>query len=232
SVSLVDASRIAQAGATVVVMPDPSKAFAVDGVGEVTMTPRPARFLTIEAAPFAVVEDGADVGESALPLSRAAIDFSTAPQMAIRFRVSRRDQKDFQDQADAIMTAITLGLARAADATLLAAITAAIPAAFSLAAAAEKGLRFDELRALVGTAGAGAAVSQDGKLRVAGVAAELTADTAATFVGAFSRSAVAVHEAIDVVAERTSVAGDLVVTCWANMQALLPNAGMFFKVSA
>ncbi|MDR5784645.1 hypothetical protein QCE63_35205, partial [Caballeronia sp. LZ065] len=32
SVSLVDASRIAQAGATVVVMPDPSKAFAVDGV--------------------------------------------------------------------------------------------------------------------------------------------------------------------------------------------------------
>ncbi|MCY1293302.1 hypothetical protein D9M70_425580 [compost metagenome] len=62
--------------------------------------------------------------------------------------------------------------------------------------------------------------------------AELTPVTADTIVGSFSRAAVAVHEDIRLVAERTNRQGELILTAWANMQALLPLPGAFFKVAA
>jgi len=178
--------------------------------------------------------DGTDLTDSAIQVYRAYADRKTIPAYGVRIPMSRSEQKSYREGelADSVLVSIALGVSRAADAALLGAIKAANPAAFSLAAAAAKGLKFHELRSLVGTAGTGAAVGQDGALRVAGVQAELTPDIDATIVGAFNRSAVAIHEEITLLAERINVQGALVLTCWVHLQALLPKPDSFFSVGA
>lgn len=154
--------------------------------------------------------------------------------MTVSFKVTRSQLRNYGNDnvVDEILLSLVLGLARAADAALLGAIKATAPALFSLGAAAAQGLRLDELRALVGTAGNGAAIREDGTLTAAGIHAELTADMAETMVGAFNRSAVAIHEDVTVTAERRNAAGDLIVTAWANMIPLAPNTAMFWTVGA
>ena len=106
-----------------------------------------------------------------------------------------------------------------------------VPATFSLAAAAARGLKFEELRALIGTAGTGAAVGHDGALRAAGVAAELTSDTADTLIGSFARSAVAIHDDVRLHFERRNTKGDLVATAWVQFIPLLPDATAFWQAA-
>ncbi|WP_237384570.1 hypothetical protein [Xanthomonas campestris] len=115
---------------------------------------------------------------------------------------------------------------------LLSALSAASLANFSLAAAAAQGLRFADLAALIGTSATGATVGQDGVLRAAGVAAELTDATAGTFVGAFNQAAVILDREVRVVADRHSLDGELLVTVFTSAAALVPRAGVFFKVAA
>lgn len=235
--ALIAASRSMQAGAALISVPLPATGagFGVEfGTSDVfVMQRREASFDVIEAAPFAVVEDGDDVAALALPISRHLVDMDTIPAFGFRVELSRADQKKYGDGllSDCALVSIALGLARAADAVLLAAIAASAPASFSLAKASARGVYFAELRALIGTAGTGADVGADGALRAAGVAAELTPDTAGTYVGSFGRSAVAISEDVRLIAERTNVAGDLVLTCWANMQALIDTSA-FWSVAA
>jgi hypothetical protein len=113
---------------------------------------------------------------------------------------------------------------------LLSAIAATTPANFSLALAAAQGLKWGELRAIVGTSANGATVSQDGHLRAGGVPAELTADTASTIIGAFSRAGVAIGESVEVYFERIDSSGLLAVTAWASMLPLVPDASKFWLV--
>lgn len=231
-------SRVIAAGAHVIRLPEESAAIPAGGTsGVIALQNRPAGFRLIEAAPFeALTLDGVTgeglVAATALPMPEATIDRDALTQRAVRFEIKRglrKDRAPGELEAE-IMTALTLGLGRAMDAELLAAIVATTPAAYTAAAAASLGLSWGELRALVGTAGAGAAPDH-GALFVQGVPADLTADMAATLVGAFNRSAVVYHDAAEILVERRSAAGDLVVTAWLGMAALVPTPGAFWTVA-
>ncbi len=236
--AIIEASRVAQAGATVFVRPTATEAVS-SGVTDQGQVPvigiyeRPASYTVTNPAPFAVVPDGEDVADTALPLERAQLDLDKFPTVGVRFVLPRSDQKAFGDGvlSDAALVSIALGLADAADACLLSALTAANLQGFTLAAAAAKGLRFNELRAIAGTAAAGAQVGADGVLRVAGVQAELSPAVAASIVGSFHRAAVAISDDLSVIAERRDTQGNLVVTCWANLAALTPDLSAFWKVT-
>lgn len=238
--AVVNASQVAAAGARIIPIaasPDSPQPL-IQTYGKALPAPvlfqRPEKFSIIMPATFAALADGVDVSTSAFPAARASVLWGDAPSHAVRFEISRQDQKAMTEDelAFEIEQAIARGLARLADAVLLGAIAAATPAAFTLAAAAAKGLRFAELRALVGTAATGAAVGVDGVLRSGGVAAELTDTTAATIIGAFNRSAVAVEDEVQIIIDRRSLQGDLAITAHVSMRALVPDAGAFFVLGA
>lgn len=233
SAALLKASRVAQAGAHIILVEEAAEAVG-DLDGGIAFKQRNARLDVIQPANFAAVPDGNEVAESPLPVLRAEINVDTIPSYGFRVILSRADAKKYEEGklADAALASIAMGLARVADKALLSAIVASNPQAFNLAKAAALGVEFAELRALVGTSGNGAAVGQDGTLRASGVLAELTPDAAATIVGAWNRAGVAIMEDIGLVAERTNARGDLILTCWANAQALLPQPGAFFSVAA
>ena len=227
-------SRCAAAGSVIITRPDPSKARAIGLRDPGVAFERIAKFFsTIESAPFATTDDDSDVQASDLPISRATIDWSTSIQKSVRFEIPRSLQRLIgHDQiVDEVLVAFVLGLARASDAVLLAAIEATNPATFTAGAVAAKGLRIDELRGLVGTEGAGAGWRGDGAFAVAGgIVSDTTADTAGTVIGSFGRAGVAIHESIDLIVERRNTKGDLVLTAHANMIPLLPNPSVFWTV--
>lgn len=224
-------SRCAAAGATIITRPDPTRALAV-GHDKGIAFQRVAKFFsTIEAAPFATVADDTDVAVSNLPISRATLNWAESVQKSVRFELPRSLQRQvgYDQIVDEVMLAFVFGLARASDAVLLDAIQGSTPAAFTPAAVAAKGLRITELRALVGTAGAGAGWRGDGQFAAAGgILADTTADAAGTVIGSFGRAGVAIHESIDLIIERRNLQGDLVLTAHANMIPMLPNPGVFW----
>lgn len=227
SASLLENSLVAQAGARIIIIPEgPSM-----GTGDVVMVQRPSAFVVVEAGKLVAVDDGDDLVASDLPLKRIELG-TDLPAVGVRFDLTRRQLKDLSNAVttDAIWTAIGLSMANEADRVLLAALNTAALSAFSLSKVATRGVRFDELRAIAGTAAAGAAVGADGILRVDGVRAELTNQTAGTVLGAFNRSAVAVQEDIRVTALRT-LNGGVQITCFANMEALVPDLTAFWKAA-
>ncbi len=238
--AIAASSRVAQAGAHLIVRPEQDKAFATGSTGIVALQRVIDRFDVIDAAPFETAQpdpvapdDYADLSASPLPVKGAVLDWAQSIAKGWRFEITRAAQKEIGEEflAGQIIFAAVLGLARAADAVLLSAINATAPAPFSLGAAAARGLKFDELRALAGTAGAGATVGQDGELRTAGVAAELTPDMAETLIGSFARSAVAVHEEVQLHFERRNTRGDLMATVWAQFIPLVPDSNAFWTVA-
>ncbi|WEY37781.1 hypothetical protein [Paraburkholderia sp. SUR17] len=236
---IIKQSLVAQAGAEVIIYADPTKAVSVGELGDVVLERRPAYFETYEAAPFSLVADGQQVTVTPLPIKRAAIhvDADGGPQTntasyGLRFEFSRPTMKNYPNFEDAIMHVMTQGLARTTDTVLLGQIVAAAPAPFSLSAAAASAVRFRELRALVGTNATGAAVGQDGELRAAGIAAELTPDMAATLVGSFARAAIMIRSDVEVIAERVNIDGSVAFTAWAALQPLLPDTSRFWTVEA
>lgn len=233
---IIAASRVAQAGAHVVIFPEAIKP-RTDDRRTVAVESFPSELRNIEAAAFGSVD--VDVEGDApvipLPVLSAPIDWKSPAVVTkgVRFEIPRSERRriDPDQLAAEILAALTLGLSRAADAVLLSKVTATAPAPFTLAQAAAHGLVFGELRALAGTAGAGAAVGQDGVLRVAGVPAELTGDMAGTIVGAWNRAGVAINEDVSIHFERLGANGGLAVTAWASMLALLPDANKFWTVA-
>lgn len=241
SAAVIERSRVAQAGARVLVVDPAAEARpAGQGTGVPAFQYTKTQFVTVAPAPFAQIPAGVDVTESDSPTSRIYVGFDgntnesfDGPSYGVRFQLTRRQVKDVPaDQLlQELMLSITMGLARAADHALLSAIVAANPAPFSLAAAATAGLEFRQLRALVGTNGTAAAVGQDGTLRAAGIQAELTPTIASTVVGSFASAGVAVHDSLRIAIERTNAAGDSFVTCWADLQALLPDDSFFWAAA-
>jgi len=194
---------------------------------------RVSRFTTIERATFSPVADGSDVTVSPLPIKTAQINIGDAPSHALRFEITRAQQKAKTDAEleFEISRSLVLGLGALCDKVLLSAIAASTPANFTLALAAARGIRFAELQAIVGTAGTAAAVGQDGALRANGIPAELSDQAAATVIGAWSRCGVAVNELVQIHFERRNVTGLLAVTAFVNAHALLP-APEFFWLAA
>ena len=234
---LVAGSRVANAGAHIVIYPEATKAHAVGRSESIATESVPAYFRNIEAAAFGTVDIDAeaDAPVIALPLLSAPIDWKSAAvkTKGVRFEIKRSERRRVEpDQLTAeIVTALALGLSRAADDVLLSALAAAALTPFTLAKAAAEGLLFDELRGLVGTSGAGATIGQDGALRAAGIATELTGDMAGTIVGAWNRAGVAVNEDVSIHCERIDLAGSLAVTAWASMLPLVPDTNKFWTVA-
>ena len=232
--ALFNSSRIAMAGAEIIVVPVSSpKIFESENSDAVAFQRRTTSFSTIEAASFSIVADGSEVADSELPLKRALIDIENAPSYGFSVTLTRADMRDFGEGilTDALLSSIGFGLARAADVCLLNALKASDLESFSLAKVAARGLRFSEVSALVGTAGTAAAIGSDGVLRVAGIPAELTPDTIVTIAGAFNRVAIAVSEEITITAKR-KLNRDMEIICWANLVPLIPDASAFWKVEA
>lgn len=236
AMAIVRRSRVAQAGARIIpveLAPEPGSPTA--------LWKRAGGFTVISGANFTEGDDTSPLEVQNLPATTQDIDLDQMGQYGVRFEPSRRTQKDTAPgELDAKMVnGIVYGIAELVDRVALEALEAkllevgggsAMPA-FSLATAAAKGLRFDELRAIVGTDATGAQVT-DGELRAGGLPAEFTGEHAATFAGAFSRLGVAIMDDIRVLVERTRLDGGLAVTCWIDAMALVPDAGYFWNVSS
>lgn len=235
STALVQHSRVARAGSLVIPYSGNIQGIPTGKKGDMAVVSRPGQFVTVDPALFAAADEvTGDIALSALPSHEAQIDMDASVSRAVRFEVTRSDQKrkGMDQLSSEIMTAIALGIGRLVDRELCAAIRAAMgatPASFTLATAAAAGLRFEELRALVGSAASGASV-ENGILRAGGVQAELTADMVETTVGAWDRSAVAVSDDISLLIERRDTSGKLAVTCWLEVLPLVPQPGMFWSL--
>jgi hypothetical protein len=226
-------SRSARAGAGFVIVDMATEPDAVGRTGDVVMQETPGFLRHVGAAVWSTVDVDtlAEVPVSASPIASAAIDWSTATAKAVRFEVTRSHRMTYPDQqklCELIVSGLALGFARAADEVLFAALAAEDLDPFTLAAAAAADLSFDELRAIVGTSATAAAVGADGVLRAAGISAELTGDMSGTIIGAWSRAAVAVRDDVNISVERTGLRGEMAITAWASMQALVPVPEKFF----
>lgn len=232
------ASRVVAAGAVLVPIAEPKTRVQS---GTIMFEEVPGGLTITDAAAFgpgtAIGSEGeADADLSPLPWSSADIDRETLSDVSWRCEIGRREQKSRSDEETAglFMRAIALGLGRAIDRELTSAILALAPGSWTLGAAAEKGLEHDQLRAIVGTEGAGASgVAPDGSgLLVAGtVPGELTDVMAETVVGAFGRMGVAVEPEVTILFERLDRSGKLIVTARASLQVLIPDSGCAWVLS-
>jgi len=231
-------SRVAKAGAHVILRTESTNAFQAGTTSDSVVFERtPARFVNVDAASFTTVAEDADAPSVGLASIVRAADLTAAwgaaTTKAFGMELKRSDlhRVDTEELLAEVMTAITLGVARAADEVLLSAITATTPAAFTLAALASRGLQLGDVRALAGTSADGAAIGADGVLRVSGVPAELTPDMAGTLVGAWGRTAVAVNDEVTVIFERVDPNGRLALSVWAAMLPVVPDPSVFWAVS-
>ena len=224
-------SRVAQAGATVIIHAPAPKAHG-NGEGTFVLVERPRRFVLIEAAPFATVPDGSDVETTPASIKRATLSFD-GPSYGVSHTFTRREITEFgvDALAEQAMESIAFGLARACDHAVLSAIVATAPHNFTIGAVASAGFDWSELRSFVGTNGAGAAVATDGALRAAGIPATLTPVIETTIAGSFNRAAAAIMDDLRVSVERRGLLGGLTMTAWADVKALLPNASAFWSIA-
>lgn len=195
---------------------------------------RPISFGVVTAPTFEIVAEGSQVTPSELPFASAEIELADAPSHALSFNLTRRQQRDSDDEdlEYIVAQALTLGLARVIDRVVLQAMVAASPATFTIAKAASRGLKAAELSAMCGTSGNGATFGADGAFRVGGVRAEMTDTVAPSIVGAFGRVGVACDDEFHLIVKRTSLVGDLEITCFANFEALMPTGDQDFWVAA
>jgi hypothetical protein len=241
SAGILQLSRVASAGSHIIVKADPNQALPTGREGSISLVSVAKYFNTIEAAPFISIADDTDITASLLPLSRDEIVWHDSLNKAVRFEIKRKDIKQIGNDVfvGEIMLSLIMGLARAADEILLSRIIGSLPVEFDPSLVAAQGLRFPELSAMIGTNGTGALVTANGELVAkpnilgwnGGIHAELTGDIDQTIIGAFNRSAVAIHENISITCERRNLQGDLVVTAYANMVALMPDPSKFWTVA-
>lgn len=235
STAIAKGSRVAEAGASLIYLPDH---FTPQFIGKelVAMKTRefPRHFVDVDAATFAEIPDDEEVATSDRPFNLAPINLDDLRQFSVRFKVNHKEQVDRggEQVANEILAGIMAGISRTVDAVYLGTVLAATPEAFALSKAAAKGAKVQNLRGLVGTDGAGAEFRADGQLVVAGIQAELTAAMEATVIGWFERGAVVMGPDLSILAERLNANGDLDVTAWFSLMAVVPDAGKFWTVSA
>jgi hypothetical protein len=223
-------SRVADAGAHIIRLPEQT---LIEGPAPV-LADVPAGLRIVRPAPFSTVADGDDITASTLSdvIAEAKVDRATMPQVGVRIPMPRSALQGIGEaQIVAEIThAITLGVGAAVDRVLLSAIVAAGPAPFSFGAVAGAGLRFGDLRAIIGTGGAGAAADQGG-LFVSGIPAETSGAVPQTVIAAFNRFGVIVSPEIELLAERIDASGGVVLTAWLGVAALVPDAGFAWTVA-
>jgi hypothetical protein len=175
-----------------------------------------------------------EVSPSALPFTSVDLDRDNILKHAIRVELTRSTLRDLGRNTVAahVLHGIALGIGRAVDKVLLNALASAEVDSFTVAAAAEMGLRFNELQAIVGTSGAGVSDPLGaGLLNVSGVPADTSPDCTDTYVGAWDRAAVWLDPEVDLLIERTR-SGGVILTAWLGLQAALPAPQYFWKAGS
>lgn len=239
-------SIVAQAGTRIIIATPRDKAVPVNGeklTGLMGFYQDPQLVRNVDPAPFATLADGTDAPVSPIPTHDAIFTWPDVATAAFRTTITRAQNRMLgggEDLRAALLDAIFRGVAEYCDSLLLAALTAAAPAAFTFGGVAAQHLKFSDLRAVCGTSGTGAFVDAKGNLvalptnaigyQSGGIPAELSAMTASTFIGAFGTAAVAIWPELTVNARRLSTAGDMELTCLVNAQAVLPNVNKFWSV--
>lgn len=236
-------SAVVRAGAHLIFCDPVGEAKPLAVGGQVAWQSRPGYFVNVRPADFAMLDGwvtpAEEVTDQPPPISREEIDLgrnegvSSSP-WAWSTTLTRRDSIMYENLQDEILLAIQLGVARLADQVLLRRLDriAETLAPYSLAAFAAAGLRFGDAKAVIGSAATGAAVGVDGVLRAQGVAGDLTDTTAATYIGAWSRAAIAMRPELRVSLLRSGRDGALQMTIFVDAEALIPSSAFFFKVAA
>lgn len=235
-------SRVVRAGSAL--LPIVADITADTGEGYPVLMQSQNRFTVIKPAEFANLieetatgeEDDAEAEITAtdLPFTSLDLDRGNIKQHAVRFEIPRRTLHIYGRDVIAAhaLRGIALGIGRAVDNQLLTALSAAVEGSFSVSAAAQAGLRFEELAAIIGTDANGISPPiEAGNLAVHGVIADTSADCTETFVGAFDRAGVWITPEIDMLIERRRDGG-LNLTCWLGLQAALPSPEYFWKVGS
>ncbi|OXJ17240.1 hypothetical protein [Burkholderia sp. HI2500] len=188
-----------------------------------------------DPAMFSAVADGADATVGTLPNNDAKFLWPDVPSAAVRFIVDRATNRSLgggEFLRRSILEAVVRGASLYIDKIFLTALAVTTPPTFSLGAAAAQFIEFTNLRGLIGTAAAAAAsIRQDGKLALAGVDAEFTAASTASYVADWRGGGIAIWPEIKLLARRTSVSGAIEFTAFVNAQAVIARPGSFFAVA-
>jgi hypothetical protein len=161
-------SVCAQAGTRIIIATPRDKAVPVNGeklTGLMGFYQDPQLVRNVDPASFATLADGTDAPVSPIPTHDATFLWPDVATAAFRTTITRAQNRMLgggEDLRSALMEAILRGVAEYCDSLLLAALTAAAPAAFSFGGVAAQHLTFDSLRAVVGTSGTGAFVNARG----------------------------------------------------------------------
>ncbi|WP_180153381.1 MULTISPECIES: hypothetical protein [unclassified Acinetobacter] len=160
------------------------------------------QFYTVEGAAFQFIDDGTEVTSSPVPWAKREFKIAETAHVATSFSLSRRDFKDLEPgMRDAmIINAVLLGLGAAIDKKMHNYFASKTPAAFSFAAAATRGIAFNELVAVTDGVSTNAAAVQ-GEFYVSGINAELS-KAGGTYITAANRFGVAIPENITLTAVR------------------------------
>lgn len=229
-------SRAAQAGMGIELWPhlEPVHIETGSETKVMAMVKQPKAFAVVNPAELSLIPDDDDMTVSDLPLFLASIDRDNQKSYGVTYKLSRRQQKMRGEEQTAaeVLTAIFTGLSRIVDKLALEAILANTPENFTLAKAAAAGVRFADLRAMIGTAGTGAMVRQDGQLVAAGVPGELTNVTTQTVIGQFDRALAMLGTDMSVLVNRLNTNGDMTISAWLSVDAVAPDAGRFWTVGA
>lgn len=243
--SIFRGSRFAQAGGNIEFWPHLDPQF-VGKTGIIGTVEQPKAFAVVGPADLELIADDefgndTEMTVSSLPLYLADISRANQKSYGVCYRLSRAQQiaRGEEQTAAEVLTAIFSGLSKVVDKLAIAAILANTPEAFTLAKAAAAGVRFDQLRGLVGTNGANAHINANGRLVVwpfspnvqtGGIPGELTPVAAETIVGDFSRALAILGADMTILVNRLTVAGDVTVSAWLSVDAVCPASGLFWTV--
>ena len=201
----------------------------------------PAEFRLHRPIDFQVADDLNPLVAAPLPITTEGVVrdamIMRGTQISLPRSVLKSTDKNVLDAE--IAQGITGGIIRLVDQVMLErmstdlvamAATSTLPDV--LAALAPTGIRFEELRAIAGSAANGiSGVDESGGLRVQGIPGQMTGSHTSTFIGAFDRSAIAILDDIQVIASRMDAAGSLELTVWIHMAPLLPDPGYFVELA-
>lgn len=229
-------SRAARAGAGVLVLQDRPEPIAIGSTGDIAFQHVPGFVRNVDPAVWQTVDVAtlAEVTPNSNPITSVQIDWNNATAKAACFEFTRARRLTYGDQTqliEQIVAALTMGLSRAADEVLFSALAGLSLETFSVAKAAELGVSFGELRAIIGTDADAATVGTDGALRANGIAGDLTADMPGTIIGAWDRSVIAIRDDIKIHIERTGLAGEMKIVAWAAMLPVVPVPQYFFAAA-
>ncbi|WP_143808866.1 hypothetical protein [Paraburkholderia susongensis] len=217
------------------VMPDGDRTRGLYGMYQDSALVR--RQLPATFADVADVADGAAAAVSPLPFKDVSYSWPEAASAAFSTVITRAKDKEVgggEFLFATLLNSVLFGLAEYIDRTVFAAMAAANPVPFTHALAATQHLRIADLVGVVGTAGTGAGYNGAGEFIVnPGIRADLTAQTAGSYIYAPGTIVAALWPTIDILVSRAgALNGDVTVTCFASAQCPIADPAVIWTAAA